>query len=298
MKRLNKLSIDDQEIFIRYLTLAKHELSVYSFVNIYIWKGLFDIRWAIIEGSLCVFLKDKIGCFLYLAPLGERFNPAAITEAFEIMDSFNSHKQISRVENVEQRDLADYRHLGYDCIEKSEDYVCGRDDLVQLKGGRFKSKRSAGNYFLKHYNFECAPFSKNHKNACLELYNLWAEQRKAKIKDSFYQGMLEDSLSPLKVLLDDYPDLNCIGKVVKISGQIKGFTFGFKLNSDTYCVLYEITDLTIKGLAQFIFREFCRELNGYKYINVMDDSGLENLKKVKLSYQPVRLIPSYIVQRK
>ncbi|MFZ2357354.1 MAG: phosphatidylglycerol lysyltransferase domain-containing protein, partial [Candidatus Omnitrophota bacterium] len=79
---------------------------------------------------------------------------------------------------------------------------------------------------------------------------------------------------------------------------VKGFSFGFKLNEHSFCILYEITDLSAKGLAQFIFREFCRQLPDYKYINIMDDSGLENLKQVKLSYHPVKLEPAYIVKRK
>jgi hypothetical protein len=29
----------------------------------------------------------------------------------------------------------------------------------------------------------------------------------------------------------------------------------------------------------------------------MDDSGLDNLEKVKLSYHPVKLIPAYIITR-
>jgi uncharacterized protein len=70
------------------------------------------------------------------------------------------------------------------------------------------------------------------------------------------------------------------------------------LDKDTFCILYEITDLTIKGLSQFIFRQFCSELKDYRYINVMDDSGLENLKRVKLSYRPLKVIPAYIVKRK
>jgi len=85
--------------------------------------------------------------------------------------------------------------------------------------------------------------------------------------------------------------------VVKVADRVTAFTLGFPINPGTFCVLYEITDLSIKGLAQFIFRQFARDLKGYRYINIMDDSGLGNLKKVKLSYHPVRAVAAYIVQR-
>ena len=108
---------------------------------------------------------------------------------------------------------------------------------------------------------------------------------------------MDDSLNCLKLLLKDCGYLGITARIVKIDNEIKAFTFGYKLNKDTFCILYEITDLTVKGVAQFIFRVFCEELKDYKYINIMDDSGLENLKVVKLSYHPVRLIPGYIAKR-
>jgi hypothetical protein len=109
--------------------------------------------------------------------------------------------------------------------------------------------------------------------------------------------MLRDAQACLKVLLDNYAHLDCLGRLVKIDKKIKAFTFGYRINADTFAVLFEIADLSFKGLSQFIFRELCRELAGYKYINIMDDSGLENLKRVKLSYHPAGLIPNYIVKR-
>jgi hypothetical protein len=121
--------------------------------------------------------------------------------------------------------------------------------------------------------------------------------RKAHKPEPLYQGMLEDGLRCLKIFLADYSCLSPVGRVVKIGKEIKAFSFGFELSRDTFCVLYEVTDLSLKGLAQFIFRSFCAELKEYKYINIMDDSGLEGLKKIKLSYRPVRLIPAYIVLR-
>jgi len=296
--RLENLSIKDKGIFNKFLGLGRHELSVYAFENIYIWKGLFDIRWSVIENSLCIFFQDRIGCFLYLAPLAENKKPEVIKKAFKIMDRFNKNKDISRIENIAEPDTSFYENLGYTCQNKSYDYLCSRGELAGLRGNKFKSKRACFNYFTKHYEFRYLAFSLKHKDNCLELYDSWVKERKAKNQDRIYQGMMEDSRRSLKNVLDNYSDLNFIGRVVSIDKKIKAFTFGFKLNPNTFCILYEITDLSIKGLSQFIFSRFSSELEGYKYINIMDDSGLENLKKVKLSYQPAKLIPAYIVKRK
>lgn len=296
--KLKSLSVKDKGVFNKFLRLYRHELSVYAFENIYVWKGLFDIRWAIIENSLCIFFKDKIGCFLYLAPLAKTQNPGVIKKVFQLLDGSNKNKEVSRIENVEEADVSFYEGLGFTCQNKPYDYLCLRNDLAQLAGNKFKSKRARFNYFIKHYAFQYLPFSLKYRDECLGLYNSWVKERKTKNQDHIYQGMLEDSQRSLKNALDNYADLNFTGRIVRINKQIRAFTFGFKLNPDTFCILYEITDLSIKGLSQFIFSRFCQDLEGYKYINIMDDSGLENLKKVKLSYHPARLVPAYIVQRK
>jgi hypothetical protein len=296
--KLNKLTLKDKKLFNQFLGLDRHELAVYVFENTHIWKGLFDIRWAVIEESLCIFFKDKAGCFLYLAPLGDNKDSKLVKKTFEAMDKFNKNKDISRIENIEAKDVPFYQDLGLDCQVKSYDYICARDDLVNLEGNKFKSKRSCFNYFIKHNKFAYLPFSPRHRDNCIELYNRWRQGRKVRNQGPLYCGMLEDTLRCLTIMFEDYQNLELVGRVVKIDGAIKAFTFGFKLNSDTFCILYEVADLSIKGLAQFIFRSFCGELRDYKYINIMDDSGLENLKRVKLSYHPGRLNPAYIAKRK
>jgi len=296
--KLYKLTLKDKKLFRYYLNLREHELSTYSFVNIYIWKELFTIRWTIIKDSLCVFFQDKIGCFLYLSPLAKNLNPSVIKACFKIMDSFNKNKNFSRIENVEEKDLNFYKKLGYECKEKFPDYLCKREDLVQLSGNKFKAKRALFNYFIKNYFFQYLNYTLKYKKDCLKLYDYWMKTYKIKNKDPLYQSMLKDSRISLKVVLDNCHHLGLLGRIVKIDNQIKAFTFGYKLNPKIFCILYEITDLSQKGLSQFIFRQFCLELKEYRYINIMDDSGLENLKKVKLSYRPVRLIPNFIVERK
>jgi hypothetical protein len=234
---------------------------------------------------------------MYLPPLGGPVSSGLIREVFSLMDGFNRNPEISRIENIEQKSAAAYRKLGLTVREKYSDYLCLKADLAGLTGNKFKSQRASYNYFTKHYSFKCAAFSVRHIPQCRKLFNLWAKQRSSQHEDPVYLGMLQDSGLVLEGIFHNYKKLDYQGLVVKTHNRISGFTLGFKLNPDTFCIIYEITDLSFKGLAQFIFRTFCRQLPGYKYINIMDDSGLENLKKTKLAYHPVKLIPGYIATR-
>ncbi len=295
--KLNKLTLKDRKLFNKSLALESHQLAAYSFANIYIWRCLYDIGWLVIENSLCVFFRDPIGCFMYLAPLAKEKRPQVVKQAFTVMDSINKNKDISRIENIEEGDLEYYRALGYLGHEKYPDYLCLKDDLALLRGNNFKSQRASYNYFIKHYDFDWRKLKLADKDNCLSLFNSWAALRKTQSSDDLYRGMLEDNRKVIKEAFANYKSLGLEGICVRIDKKIKAFSFGYRLNSETFCVLYEITDLCVKGLAQFIFRQFCQQLQDYKYINIMDDSGLENLRKTKLAYKPKRLIPAYIVTR-
>ena len=295
--KTNQLRLKDRNLFNGYLSVSGHELSAYSFANIYIWNKLYDIFWAMIDGNLCLFFRDKLGCFMNIAPLGKYLSPNAISRSFVFMDHINKHPGISRIENTEKEQLMFFKGQGLDCEHRGSDYVYSRLELEQLSSAKFKSKRSSVNYFTKNYDHQYLPYSKKYESACLGLYKKWKESRKLEGREPHYAWMLEDNLTCLKNTLSLSNKLGITGRVVLASGELKGFTFGYCLNDDTFVVLFEIADPQVKGLAQFLFREFCAELKSFKFINAMDDSGLENLKKVKLSYHPVKLVAAYCVKR-
>jgi len=295
--KFHNLSLKDKYVFQKYLKYDCHSLSTYAFANIYIWKVLFKIFWAVIEGNLCIFFRDRISCFMYVAPLGKAKSASLIKKCFQVMDNFNSNPAISRIENIEEKDIDFYRASGYNCIYKTSEYLCSRQKLVDLKGNHFKSKRWAYNYFIKNYRFKYEPLLTQDRGQCLKLYKRWMRERASIFADPVYRGMLKDSLLAQELAMANYRKLGLLARVVKANGRICAYTLGFELNPDTFCVLFEIADLKIKGVSQFIFREFSRELNKYEYINIMDDLGLENLTQVKLSYKPEKVIPAYIVER-
>jgi len=62
-------------------------------------------------------------------------------------------------------------------------------------------------------------------------------------------------------------------------------------------VLVEKTNFAIPGSAQHLFREYAKTFADCTYINVGDDLGLENLRRVKMSYRPALFGEKITLQR-
>jgi len=293
----NLLSITDKKIFDQYLAIKTHELSLYNFANIYIWNSLFEIFWYLIEDCLCVFFNNSAGCFMYLSPLGLSLKERVISQCLGIMDEYNSNPKLSRIENIEEQEIGFYQSLGLVISPKDADYVYRRLKIAELKGNSYKSKRADCNYFMNNYSFAYKPYSEDLFAESIALLKNWMENRKKNNSDQLYQYMLEDMFSVQVNALKNYSELGLVGRVVLVDGRVAAYTFGYELNPDTFCIMFEVIDYQFKGISQFIFREFAQEMQSYLYVNTMDDSGLENLAKVKLSYKPEKLIRNALITR-
>jgi len=119
------------------------------------------------------------------------------------------------------------------------------------------------------------------------------EERKQKNSDQMYQRLLEDNYSAFKTTLRNFSRLHLCAWVISIDNQIKAITIGYPLSRETFVVAFEVCDLSCKGIAQYIFQSLCQE-RSEPYINIMDDSGLENLKRVKTSYKPYKKEKSFV----
>lgn len=284
---LKEIALGDRAFIEGYLKPGEHRLSAYSFAGIYIWKDFFDIRQAVFDGRLLISFKNGSGAFLYLDPWGKG---AGLPAIHYIRDAL----KVTRIDNVEEDAAEKFRQAGLRVEERGREYVYLREEQAALKGGRFKSKRADINYFLNNYGFKYRPYKESDKDGAVSLLEGWAKGRQSASKDKMHNLMLEDALRYHRRAFEDYKGLGLTGRVVEVDGRLRAYSFGFELNARTFCVLLEVADLKIRGLAQFIFREFCKERKE-DFINVMDDSGLEGLRKTKLSYRPHRIESYYTV---
>ena len=295
-KVLYPLTLADKPLFDQYARTTTTRLSSYAFAALYIWRDLFQLYWTIIDGQFCVFAAQGDDYFMPIMPIGGQPSEQTIRESYAFMVEANRAVQIARIENVPEDLLPFFRQLGFHAIQKETEYLYETVALIELKGNRYKSKRSAYNAFINRYpHTTLEPYHGDDLADCLALYNLWQRARRTTSDDLLYHGMLDDSRHAHRTGLISATELGLSGGVVRIDGELKGYTLGYPLNAEVFCVLFEITHPQLKGLAQFIYREFCQKQSHYRWINALDDSGLENLKRVKLSYHPTQLVPSYNV---
>jgi hypothetical protein len=280
-----------------YLHQRNNRLSSYSFVALYAWQDFFEFTFKEINDTLCIFADDQVGRFMHLPPLGQNVMPKTIEACFQYMDERNGNKKISRIENVTSRTDLTGNHFSF--FKKSDEFCYYKNDLIALKGELYKSKRSSYNQFIKSHRYTYKPFEPSMLDECMSLYRSWKKEKENNNRDGIYLSLLEENEKVHERVLKNAKDLDVIGRVVEVNGQIKAYTFGYAVGHDMFCVLFEIADVRLRGLPTFIFREFCGDpaLRAYPFINVMDHFELDQIEQTKMSFHPSLLLESYVATR-
>lgn len=320
---LQKFDLKAKPVMQKYLSELQSDIEIditdYTFAANYIWLSSASGFYAIIEDSFCLFVMNGSELGMLLPPLGKIKNlKNAIEKCFKIMNANNSSNYYSRIDYVSERILEKFAVMiddnanifdvfaDYIFEKKLVDYVYKTDNLIELKGNSYHTKRTEINKFKNTYpNFTVEMLDPlKHKGDIINLANLWLQERvkympKAEA-DAFMEGIYQEK-SAIKKLLENYDELELIGIVLCIDGALQGFTVGEKINDNVASVILEKTNFEILGCAQFIFREFSKILKSEyncEFINVGDDMGFENLKKVKMSYRPEYLLIKYSIYQK
>jgi hypothetical protein len=289
--------LDQQKLFQHFISTMPAGHSAYSFAYIFIWQDFFDFTFEVIDEQLCIFARDELGSFLYLPPLGTRLSHIAVDECFQRLTALNLGGGATRIENVLPAQRSFFDRPPYTLVPRSPEYLCRRLDIANLQGNPFKNRRAEYNFFVKHYPAEFLAYERSWQADCRKLYDLWAAERRAKENDPIYRAMLDQNRIVHERAIGHYEELGLMGRVVRIHGEIRAYTFGYPLSAEIFCVLLEVADIRYKGLPTYIFRRFCQDsaVASYPLINIMDDFGLPRVGETKHSFRPIRQLDSYLV---
>ena len=293
---LQPLLPDTRPLFEKHLHPAGAPLSAYSFITHFLWRDHFSFYWTAHREHFLLFARYDRCIYMPLPPIGP-FDSPLVLDCFDLMDAENPDRAISRIENIPEADVALYREAGLLVAPKDPEYLYRRAALAELKGDRYKSHRAACNQFEKEYRPTDRPYTFSDEPAAWRLFEKWSAGRAATHSDPVYRFMLQDAASVHRRALSEAESLGLVGRVVEVDGEIAGYTLGFPLNRETFCILLEVADREKKGAAASLFRSFCRSLTGFEWINAMDDSGIPALRKTKESYRPEKKLGVFLVRR-
>lgn len=280
--------------------LADDTLAAYAFPYHFIWTSLLPYWWMEAHERFFVFAQSPDGWFMPLPPLGTGPLDEAVREAFQLMQAWNGQLPVSRIENVMGPQKRVLDQGAFQFRSKEADYLYLAEALAQLAGDRYKSQRALCNRVEREQTITVEPYRVHHRTGCLALHDVWSLQKQRKegrSQTSIGRLLLEDAKHAHGVALDEPERIGLSGTVAIMEDRIVAYTFGYWLTPHTWCILLEVADRSIAGLAQWVFRDTCRTAlaAGATLINAMDDAGLPGLQEAKRAYRPTTLIENWVV---
>lgn len=305
-----RITIGDKELLESYLQGYDYKTSGLSFSSMYMWRDINQFSWQVIGDYLCMagisHLELEEGIILpFLFPPLTRtgsYEPESlrrtILEARRIFES-QGHEFSIRLLPFHMIDILKSAFPGELCFSDDRpnyDYVYRTQDLIDLKGREYHSKRNHLNYFLRNYEYEYVRLTPEMAGEAMQFI---AEFNRRKHVPDHEMLMLRMEEQAMEDVFRNIDKLGYLAGAIRINGKIEAISIGGMLNSRTVTVHVEKANIEYRGLYQAINNEFCKHVaSNIKLINREEDMGIPNLRKAKLSYKPAKLVEKYIVKFK
>ena len=264
-----------------------------NFISIYKWKAIYENKFYLDDKTLFFkSLSDDDG-YVFSLPYGD------LEYGMNLI--FDYCKEMGIKPNIwtskgKRLDAFLKKYNDYEIVPERDnfDYIYKREDLANLSGKKYHSKRNHISAFSKKYNWTYEALDDTNKNEFLEFSEKWYYDR----ADVFDEGLSAEQKA-LGEILSSNVGIDYKGALIRIDGKVVAVTMGSPINSKVFDIHFEKADADYLTAYSLINKEFAaRELVDYEYINREDDLGIEGLRKAKLSYKPEILLEKYSVNYK
>ncbi|WP_207714878.1 DUF2156 domain-containing protein [Clostridium estertheticum] len=290
-----RLTIEDKEIFEKYIYPYKFLSCEYSFTTLYIWREACDICFTVYKDALIIKKMDFEGRYYFMQPLG--YNKENLKELIDVLMDYKKENNMEFVfKDLDESFMEEIKDIYGDvrgiCIKEDRDnfdYLYEAEKLTKLSGKKLHGKKNHYNSFIKNYNYEVKDIEETQviKDVVVAAEK-WYEANNN-------DRMLNFELQGIKDILENIEIVNTKGIAVYVDEKIVAFSLGEKLNDDLAVIHIEKADTSYSGVYSFINKAFVdRSFSDVKIINREQDLGIEGLRKSKLSYHPFKLEKKYI----
>ena len=290
------LEKSDKPIFDKFYRSRYYENGHLTFTNQYMWRKPYNIQWTV-EDDVLYTITEWHGRASALQPIGaENKMQEAVSKIIEWFNSRDKDKKvvINGIDKSFAEELKKFPDAKFEITptDYNFDYVYLADDLINLAGRKYHSKKNHLNSFQKNYPMaNYLPITKDIIPKCREELNDWYENKSPELPNDPFLPLERAAINEV---LDNFCEFNIKGGAVELDGRIIAFTFGEQLNTDTAVIHVEKADPDVRGAYPAINQGFvAHEWSNMKYINRQEDMGLEGLRKAKESYKPVKMIEKF-----
>ena len=286
------ITIDNKELYQKYLLDGKERSCEYSFANLYLWG---QQNATILHGHMALFSKFGQKC-IYPYPVGngdkKAILDAIIADAKErgILCRITSFDEEGKqtLENLYPGRFQFHYDLG------NSNYVYSIDDLADLPGSKYHKKRNHCNHFRTEYpDYSVEPLSEANLLLVKDMVEDWYRE---KLMDDPQGDYLEEQAAINKAF-GNLDALDMEGLVLFAGNEVMAVTLGSRLSDDTFDVHFEKAKGDINGAYSVINQEFAKYIrNKYPdvhFLNREDDLGIEGLRIAKQRYFPHHMKESY-----
>ena len=291
MLKFKKVEIEDIEIFKKYVGFSGELSCESAFVNLLIWESAYNNMWAQEDGQLII--KSGRGeDSSYRLPFGNDF-----LKGIELVREYSGEKypdfwvqEGARLDNFKA-------HFGekyfFEENRDAFDYIYLREDLANLSGKKYHSKRNHISAFSKKQDWVFKPITAENIADVKLCAEKWYKENREK-EDKY----LRHEKCGVETILNNMELLGVRGGAVYVGENVVAFTLGSKISGEIFDIHIEKALNDYAEAYTVINREFARTLTEFKYINREDDMGLEGLRKAKLSYKPAILLKKYACRKR
>lgn len=280
---------DKKEEFEQCLFDGNERGCEYSFANLYMWGRQ---RGEIIDGYLVLFSQYNRRT-VYPFPVGH----GDIKPVLDAVIADSKERGIPcRFTGMTAREKAILEELypdkfSYHCDRDFFDYVYDINDLAELKGRKYHSKKNHFNRFVTAYpDYRVEPISDENIDEVREMVDKWYVDRLAEAPDSDFQ--MEQVA--IEKAIKSYKELGMEGLALYIGDKMVAMTLASRMSYNTFDVHFEKAVRGIDGAYAVINCEFARYIRDkypeIEFLNREDDMGIEGLRKAKEGYRPHHMV--------
>jgi uncharacterized protein len=279
-----RLELSHHEVIRKILADLKVSFSEYSFTNLYLFREIHKYYISDIDGYTIVEGVTRDG-YEYSMPLFT----AGDTDLSLLEKLLNEGRMIFPVDESLAMRLKD---MGYSAEykEADSDYIFTVNKLATYPGRHLHKKRNLMKQFMEQYSWYTNPITADNVKEAVTVLEQWQI-------DTGLPPEQTDYLS-CKEALVHFNDLDLSGTLFYAEGTIAGFLLGDKISKDTYALHFAKGLTKYKGIYQFMYNVFAKELEGdCSFINFEQDLGIPALKQAKETYQPDIMAHKYRIQK-